>query len=250
MRKAEWILTFDDGPLPSDITAYRQGQDERLLAPIKSIIETLANHLPEPVPAVFFLRGPGFPWKKGKKPPKKLFRQGVKIILEAGHHPAIHCYSHDPDLWWNWWLHGDKIHRDLDSCVSFFSGMVPDAMRVFRPPYGQGGLAGAAWAVENNVRHRRWDIDTDDWLHHPDVGIFLRRFVRKNQAGAHLKHIRNSLPLKMWIHTVWPGANDFLLHVSVRTAQNLPKILDSIVQVTRKQNHEPRFVVPDTYLRP
>ncbi len=247
MRPAEWILTFDDGPLPADVTTYQPGDGDALLAPLRSILATLQTHQPHPIPAVFFLRGPAYPWKAGARPPKGLFKRGVRMIVDAGHLPAIHCYSHDPDLWWNWWVRGGDIHHDLDRCVEYFGGMVPEPLRVFRPPYGQGGLAGWSWAVGHQIRHRRWDIDTEDWLHHPDVAPILRRFADDQEAGAHLAHILQVLPARMWMHTMWPGANDFLLHVSRRTADHLPAIIDRIVDVTRAQNHEPQFVVPPSY---
>lgn len=250
MRTAEWILTFDDGPLPSDVTSFKQGQGDKLLDPLRSILATLESHQPKPISAVFFLRGPAYPWAVGNKPPKSLFRRGVEMLLAADHFPALHCYSHDPKLWWNWWVNEDKIHADLDRCLRYFTELANQPIELFRPPYGQGGSAGEKWAKANGIRHRRWDIDTDDWLHHPDVEKIFRRFVKKGEASDHLEHIRSVLPWRMALHTLWPGANDFLLHVSKRTAQNLPGILDAIVEFTRDWQHEPEFVVPSKYLRP
>jgi len=248
---AEWILTFDDGPLPSDIVDYDASDPnagDELLAPLDSIVSKLRDHPAGPIPAVFFLRGPGYPWKPGRKPPKALFARGVRMILDAGHAVGIHCFKHDPELWWNWLFTAERIQRDLDRCVDYFSSMLPGRMTVFRPPYGQGGPPGVAWARRHRVRHRRWDMDTEDWLHHADAADFARRF--ENDPDGHLRHIVDSLPVKMLVHTFWPGANDFLLHVSVRTASYLDRILDRICEVTRLQGHEPAFVVPRTYLTP
>ncbi len=249
MAEAEWIITFEDGPLRTDVEfdELDTPTDDEWLDPLRRILDTLEAYPDGPIPAVFFLRGPGYPWTENKRPSPSLFRQGVDMILASGrHHTAIHCFAHDPDLWWGWPLRGPEIREDLERCVEYFTPMLPKPMTAFRPPFGQGGPPGVAWANEKRIRHHRWDIDTDDWLHHPDAGL-LRSF--KDDPVGHLAHILRSLPSKMWLHALWPGANDVLLHVSQRTADSLPKILDQMCEVTRRLNLEPKFVVPAEYVQ-
>lgn len=62
MPNAEWILTFDDGPLPSDVVSAEQLSDDDLLGPLRAILKTLKEHPDGPIPAVFYLRGPAYPW--------------------------------------------------------------------------------------------------------------------------------------------------------------------------------------------
>jgi peptidoglycan/xylan/chitin deacetylase (PgdA/CDA1 family) len=247
MPIAEWIITFDDGPLPGDLTTWTAGQEDVLLDPLTRILEILETHPPGPIPAVFYLRGKVYPWG-ADAPLDAVLQRGVQKIVDAGHSAALHCNSHDPDLWFGWALRAPEIFLDLDAGVQYFTPMLAQPMTAFRPPYGQGGLAGTSWAVLNRFRWRTWDIDSEDWLHHPDVGPLIRRYV--DDPHGHLQHILQSLPVRMLWHTFWPGANDFLMHVSVRTASYLDKIIDGICATTRALQHEPRFVVPSDYLRP
>jgi peptidoglycan/xylan/chitin deacetylase (PgdA/CDA1 family) len=242
---AEWIVTFDDGPLPSDVTTWTRGRENDLLKPLRRILKVLREHPRGPIPSVFFLRGPAYPWGRNR-PPDEVFRRGVRAIERDGHAVAVHCFSHNPDLWWNWLLTGSQIHRDLDRAVGYFQPMARSPLTTFRPPYGQGGLPGVTWAVLRRFKYHRWDVDSEDWLHHPDVDAFLRRF--ENDPQAHLRYILETLPLKMWIHTVWPGPNDVLLHVSERTAGCLDRIIDRVCEVTQAQGHRPQFVAPQSYL--
>src|SRR5262249_19207632 len=105
MSTAEWILTFDDGPLPGDWTSLDDGADP--LGPLQGILDTLATHRAAPITAVFFLRGPAYPWNPPA--PDSLIRQGVQRIEQAGHALALHCFRHDPDLWWGWPITSDDI---------------------------------------------------------------------------------------------------------------------------------------------
>jgi hypothetical protein len=244
---AEWILTFDDGPLPGDVTTFTPGQEDKLLEPLAQILDTLKNHPDGPLPAVFYLRGKVYPWG-ANAPLDATIQKGVDMIVQAGQHTALHCNSHDPDLWFNWLLRASEIFLDLDAGVRYFTPMLPQPMSAFRPPYGQGGLAGTSWANLNRFRWHSWDIDTEDWLHHPDANPLIRDYI--DDPPGHLQHILASLPVRMLWHTFWPGANDFLMHVSVRTADYLDKIIAGICTTTRDLQHEPRFVVPSQYLQP
>jgi peptidoglycan/xylan/chitin deacetylase (PgdA/CDA1 family) len=242
--QSEWILTFDDGPLPADVTEIGDQSVDEMLAPLDSILESLATQLAQPIPAVFFLRGPAYPWVPAA--PDALLAEGVRRIDQAGQNLGLHCHRHDPDLWHGWPGTADAIWRDLDECLRYFSAMTTQPLLTFRPPYGDGGLSSVAWATENGRRFHRWDIDSEDWLHHPDAGL-LRRF--ENDASGHLDHILASLPAKMWFHALWPGPNDLLLHVSRRTADALPQIIERIIEITSGLGRDARFVVPDAYLR-
>jgi peptidoglycan/xylan/chitin deacetylase (PgdA/CDA1 family) len=243
MTDAEWILTFDDGPLPADVVKAEGLTDGQLLDPLKRIIAALADHPEGPMPAVFFVRGPAYPWPS--PPPKRIFRKGIQMILEAGHHVGIHCHRHDPDLWWGWLFRGPEIHDDLDRCVAYFEPLVGRPMTTFRPPYGQGGFPAFQWAAQQGIKYHLVDLDPEDWRHHPDARL-LRRFV--NAPQRHLRHMRAELDAKLWMHTLRPGARDVLFHVSIRTADFLPRLLDHIVELTRRLGRTPRFVVPQDYL--
>src|SRR5580765_6025225 len=146
MPIAEWILTFDDGPLPGDLTVL--GSDSDALAPLTQILDVLAIHLATPISAVFFLRGPDYPWKPPA--PDPLIQAGVRAIDAAGHALALHCYRHDPDLWWGWPVTADEIWTDLNHCARYFAAITSQQLGAFRPPYGQGGLSAMAWATENH----------------------------------------------------------------------------------------------------
>ena len=242
MSEAEWILTFDDGPLPSDVEKAEGVSDEELLDPLKRILEALKTHPDGPIPAVFFVRGPGYPWRD--PPAKRIFERGVRMMLDAGHRVGIHCYRHDPKLWWGWMSPESNIKEDLDQCVEYFEPMLDEPMTAFRPPYGQGGFPAFQWAAEHDIKYHLVDVDTKDWRHHPDA--LFPRWV--DDPGGHLNHMLNSLMHRMWFHTLSSGANDILFHVSDRTACFLPLIVDKISEVTRQLGHRPEYVVPDEYM--
>ncbi len=242
MSDAEWILTFDDGPLPADVVDATGVSEEELLRPLDRILDVLESHSGGSIAAVFFLRGPAYPWPV--PPPDSVFQAGVDRILGRGHAVGLHAYRHDPDLWWNWLLRGSEIREDLDRCRAYFEPMAGQPITVFRPPYGQGGLPAYLWSQEHNVKHHLMDVDPEDWKHHHDA--LHRRWVDEPQA--HLQHMLNLLPARMWFHTLWPGANDILLHVSERTAQLLPELIQKIVDTTRQLGKEPRFVLPPEYM--
>ena len=81
MNTAEWILTFDDGPLPADVSDADGLTEEQFLAPLTQILHHLRHYGPQPLPAVFYLRGPGFPWTT---PPQRcVYARGVDRILSC-----------------------------------------------------------------------------------------------------------------------------------------------------------------------
>lgn len=245
MPNSEWVLTFDDGPLPADFTTQDGRSDAEMLQPLADILAVLRSHLSAPIPAVFFLRGPAYPWPT--PPPSALMQSGLQMMERDGHFLGLHCYKHDPDMWWGWPLTANQIWADLDACLPYFAALTAQSLSCFRPPYGQGGLSALSWAIENRRRFHRWDVDSEDWLHHPDAG-WLRQFV--DDAAAHRAYILSTLPNKLVFHAHWPGANDVLLHVSERTAAALPDIIDCICETTRRERHEPVFVVPPGYVQP
>ncbi len=243
MTEAEWILTFDDGPLAADMVDATGLSDAELLTPLDQILETLATHPEGPIKAVFFVRGPAYPWPT--PPPDSAFQKGIDRILDEGHFIGLHAYRHDPELWWNWLTRAPEITEDLDRCRAYFEPMVGADITVFRPPYGQGGIPAFDWAQENNVKYHLMDVDTEDWKHHPD-GLNL---LWENDPVGHLDYMLHFLPSKMWFHTLSPGANDILFHVSERTAGFLDRLIERVSEATRLLGHEPKYVVPSEYVR-
>ena len=242
MAEVEWILTFDDGPLAADVVDATGLSREELLRPLDQTLDTLATHPDGPIKAVFFVRGPAYPWPT--PPPDSAFATGIDRIRHKGHVIGLHAYRHDPELWWNWLSRGAEIREDLDRCKAYFEPMVGADITVFRPPYGQGGIPAFDWARAHNVKHQLVDVDTKDWKHHHDA--LSRRW--ENDPQGHLDYMIDSLPGRMWFHTLWPGANDILFHVSERTAGFLGSLIDRVSEVTRMLGHEPKYVVPAEYV--
>ena len=116
---------------------------------------------------------------------------------------------------------------------------------MFRPPYAQGSIPAFDWAAEHNVKYQLMDVDTKDWKHHHDA--LNRRW--ENDPRGHVEYMLEFLPSRMWFHTLWPGANDILFHVSERTAEFLPRLIDRIGEVTRQLGHQPKYMVPPEYVR-
>ena len=247
---AEWILTFDDGPLPADVTEYDANDpraDDKLLRPLEQILETLRSRRAGRIKAVFFLRGRGFPWKKRtpKPPPVEVFEDGVAMIVADGHRLGLHCYSHDPKIWRVPFESRTAINEDLKTGRRFFEEECgAGTLTTFRPPYGGGGSSAMKWAERKELVFHRWDIDPEDWLHHPDAGLF-RRFER--QGARHRKHVVDRLHLGAFVHAIFPNPNDFLFHVSKRTAKHLDAFLSAIENSTRSVGRDSKWVVPDSY---
>ena len=247
-QSAEWILTFDDGPLPADITTWTPGQEDDLLQPLRQMLTTLQTHPEGPIPAVFYLRGKVYPWG-ADAPLDDVIHRGLDLIGAADerHRAELHCNSHEPDLWWDWLFRADDIHRDLDDAVAYFTPMLPRPMTAFRPPYGQGGIPGRSWAADRHFRWHDWDLDSEDWLHHPDASPLIRQYV--GDPAGHLKHILSILPFRIFWNLFAPDARDILMHVNTHTASYLDQIIDCICDTTRDLGHEPIFTVPDSYLQ-
>ncbi|MBI4716565.1 MAG: polysaccharide deacetylase family protein [Planctomycetes bacterium] len=247
MPQAEWIITFDDGPLPADITTLDNHPGEQSLDALRRILETLRTHPRGPIPAVFYLRGPAYPWPQRPPLSDTLFETGVRMMLDAGHYVGVHAHRHDPDLWWNWISRGSDIEKDLDTCVDYFAPKVGKPLTVFRPPYGQGGLPAMLWAKRNHIRYHWTDLDPQDYLHHPDAQpapIFV------NDAQGHLEYMLAALPIKMLDDLLVSSPRDVLFHVSVRTADHLRQVLDKICEVSLAFGKQPVFTVPDVYMQP
>ena len=90
---AEWILTFDDGPLPADVTTFDAADPRaktKLLKPLKTILKKLREHLGGPIRAMFFLRGPAFPWPSPVPPPNGWVFRSTAISAGA---TASNCRS-------------------------------------------------------------------------------------------------------------------------------------------------------------
>jgi hypothetical protein len=149
-------------------------------------------------------------------------------------------------LWWRWPLTFSEIVTDLDTCLSYFTGLVPgQAFRMLRPPYGQGGLAVWSWADQQHRRVRLWSVDSEDWRHHPDAQPCP---MYEADPDGHLKHIQDILRWRIALYLPLDDSNDILLHVSERTAGYLGSIIDTIVEATKARDAQPTFAVPADYL--
>jgi peptidoglycan/xylan/chitin deacetylase (PgdA/CDA1 family) len=245
VRYARWVITFDDGPLPTDLYEIDRANPAAALDPLAQVLDVLATYPAGRVPATFYVRGPAYPWRT--PPPTWLFRDGLRMIrrADARHEIGLHCLRHDPALWFYWWLHPwQRIMRDLDGALAFF-GALPGAepMVRFRPPYGRGGPGGRIWARRNGYAYHLWDLDSEDWLHHLGPNLLrMRAYQQDVQAEQHRLYISDRL--RRWLPRIISDrqAREILFHVSRRTAGYLSSLLDVIVDVSRRCGYEPLFV--------
>ncbi len=245
--KADWILTFDDGPLAADLVSWNFDARE-LLGPLNSILATLRTYRAQPLKAVFYLRGPGYPWMKDglPVPPDAVFAEGLRAIAADGHVLALHCYSHDPDIYRRLLPKKVDVYADADRAVQFFSQFGITITKLFRPPYGGGGQEARAWARDRRYRYHHWVLDSVDWVHHPDAIPPL--FV--NDPAAHLFHACLNLRIQGTRELLFgPRNKDVLFHVSQRTALHLREYLDTLSETTQAFGSQPEFRVASDYLR-
>lgn len=248
-RIANWILTFDDGPLPSDLATWTVAEPE-LLDPLSSILQTLSQ---EGIQAVFYLRGPQFPWlDQGlPRPSDALFATGVQMITSAGHHAAVHCFSHNPALWRTLVPDKTALQADLDAANQYFGQFGFPLAPICRLPYGgfslAAELAGKDWCRANGLGYREWSLDPQDWLHHPDNTLPLHT----GDAAGHLELMRWNIALNApWHMAPASRRKDVLLHVSHRTATHLPALINQLRQTSALWNRSAEFSVPAAYLAP
>lgn len=249
-KTANWIITFDDGPLPADKPTWDSDERE-LLGPLQSILDTLAQFQPAPITAVFYMRGPQFPWvDQGLPVPSNaLLAEGMGRIVAAGHYAAVHCYSHNPDLWRTLLPDEGKVKGDLDQALALFSSFGHPLTQGLRVPYGAVTPAVETWANEwaenNGFLYHEWALDSYDWLHHPDCLPPL--YV--NDSPGHLDFCRLHLNLYApWEMGPQSRQKDVLMHISARTALHLPALLDCLVRVSGTWGFQPRFDVPAAYV--
>lgn len=251
MRKtANWIITFDDGPLPADKPTWESDELE-LLGPLQHILDTLAQFQPAPITAVFYLRGPQFPWvDQGLPAPSNaLLAEGTGRIVAAGHFAAVHCYSHNPDLWRTLLPDEANVKGDLDQAAALFSSFGQPLTRVVRVPYGAATPAVETWAREwaegHGFLYHEWALDMYDWLHHPDCLPPLYVNDPEGHRAFSRLHVNLYAP---WEMAPKSREKDVLLHVSERTAEHLPALLDHLVCVSEVWGCRPRFEIPATYV--
>lgn len=249
-KTANWIITFDDGPLPADQPTWTTNEDE-LLQPLKSILDTLAKFQSQPITAVFYMRGPQYPWADlhMPAPTPSDFKNGMRLIIEAGHYAGLHCFSHNPDRWRTLFPVKQTILQDLSDGLNFFGQFGLPMTHAMRAPYGGFTPAIDKWAEKwcgsNGYLYHEWALDTYDWLHHPDNPIPL--FV--DDAQGHLDFCRTHLKIYApWEMGPKSRERDVLMHVSKRTAANLPEILECLVQVSEIWGFRPRFEIPSKYV--
>jgi peptidoglycan/xylan/chitin deacetylase (PgdA/CDA1 family) len=123
-------LTFDDGPHPE----YTR--------------EVLSVLRKADVPATFFVVG-----SQVQKHPEL-----TAELVNAGHELGNHTYSHLNLSRANWRL-GLQELRMTDRLLQRID---PRYQGIFRPPWGQLGLAGAAYALLNRRQAVLWTVDSRD----------------------------------------------------------------------------------------
>lgn len=248
-RTANWILTFDDGPLPADKRNWNNDEGE-LLAPLAGILQTLATFGPSPITAVFYLRGPQFPWiDLGLPVPSDaIFEAGLRMIVDAGHAAAVHCYSHNPDLWRRIFPDKERLLADLDTAVEYFSQFGSPLSPAVRAPYGGFGDSVdrwvGKWAAQRGYAYHEWALDTADWLHHPDT--FPQLFVDEPRAHRDYIHLQLAIHAPAKIGSA-ARQSDVLMHVSERTDQHLSDYLQKLVDISKFWGARPAFEVPAAY---
>ncbi|MFO1433506.1 MAG: polysaccharide deacetylase family protein [Candidatus Competibacteraceae bacterium] len=134
VRSREFMLTFDDGPLP--------GATERIL----SALATLQNSSGRPVKAGFFLVGgapENFWWQRYYYAPYEIHAKGsivnypdlVRDISQAGHSIGNHTMHH-PWVRWPWLRNSTVIREELlqwEAALQPILGAV--SPRLFRASY-------------------------------------------------------------------------------------------------------------------
>jgi peptidoglycan/xylan/chitin deacetylase (PgdA/CDA1 family) len=130
LKARQVALTFDDGPHPQ----YSA-----------EILDVLSD---AGVPATFFVVG-----SEVEKYP------GLTAELaKAGHELGNHTFSH-ANLSQLGWKHGLEELRATDRLLREFE---PRYRGIFRPPWGELGLAGAAYALMHRRRAVLWSVDSYD----------------------------------------------------------------------------------------
>jgi peptidoglycan-N-acetylglucosamine deacetylase len=124
-------LTFDDGPHPE--------YTDRVLDVLQSY----------GIKATFFVLG------------ASVDRYGTAILKRMGsegHSIGNHAYSHT-DLTS---LPENEVRDEIRSTEALF-GHLPNAEKVFRPPYGASSRTVDSVVRELDYRKVRWNVDTRDW---------------------------------------------------------------------------------------
>jgi peptidoglycan/xylan/chitin deacetylase (PgdA/CDA1 family) len=179
------VLTFDDGPLPADVsTEVRADGGEELLDPLKIILEVLQRR---GVQAVFFVAGPGPSGETDVL--QATWARGIAAMRAAGHVLGYHAFDHDAEVWAAPLRPPaialsmisadlDELERTIDQALGPLDLAGTDVFSpLFRQPFG-GALFSSheGWrtAHERGWTYHAYAIDSADWIVNADVGSALR----------------------------------------------------------------------------
>lgn len=145
-------LTFDDGPNESGTS--------RLLSVLKRYA----------IPATFFLVG-----RNAQRMP-----DAVRRIAAAGHEIGNHSFSHI-DAW--------KASRratiaDFRRGTRTLDALIPQPVRLLRPPYGRVTHAVAHWAIRRRQRLTLWDVMPPDFQPGVSAALLSQRLIDGVRAGS------------------------------------------------------------------
>lgn len=251
------VVTFDDGPLRADVSDPADTPTEaELLGPMESILATLSER---EIQAVFYVAGPGD--SRDPDALQTIFGQGLIELHEAGHVLGYHAWRHGADVW----LPGstdpaaavDGMSADLDTLQSYIdvalTGSPYPQDKVFSPLFRQPYGGAVLWIREGLVAadRRSWtyhgfDIDSYDWILHPDS------LIPTAPSAADDLDIRTIVSEQLRASAEragCPDVVDVLLHVNGTTAANLDFWLDELEMVlTESAGRAVQFGVPDSYL--
>lgn len=147
-----FLLTFDDGPTAVD------GETDQLIAVLRE------RHLN----GVFFLLGDRLKTRLGVSTPTKLKQ------LYDGMCIASHGRTHQPHPRMADW------QESIDSANAILTSVLPsgqEAVKYFRPPYGQRTTEISEYLVKRGARDMLWNIDSQDWNAHVTAAQVTGRVV-------------------------------------------------------------------------
>jgi peptidoglycan-N-acetylglucosamine deacetylase len=151
VKPKRMALTFDDGPWPTTTAA---------------ILSTLKAHGAR---ATFFVLG-------------NLVRQHPDLIrreLDQDCEIGLHTWNHTDVTH----LGASAIRADLGRCEQYLRGLIPEPVRLMRPPYGAINAA-ARGAIESlGYRVVLWTADTNDWKR-PGANVVCQRILAGARNGA------------------------------------------------------------------
>lgn len=138
-------LTFDDGPTPN-VTEW--------------VLETLSNYNAK---ATFFCLGKNV----------ELYPEIFKMIIEKGHAPGNHTYSHQK----GWKMNTERYVEDVDLADGFIHS------KLFRPPYGQITYSQSK-RLSERYKFILWDLLSHDYNSSINPKKTLNRLIECSNNGS------------------------------------------------------------------